>query len=82
MYKNAKKSICRLAFVALMLTATVGYVSPAGATVLPTPSEDINLECVEGCIRTYIQCVKDSGLNREKLRVCVINVFQCVDGCD
>ena len=30
MYKNAKKSICRIAFVALMLTATFGYVSPNG----------------------------------------------------
>jgi hypothetical protein len=81
MYKNAKKSIFRIAFVALMLTATFGYVSPTGATVLQAQSGDTETECVEACIRTYIQCVRESGLNREKLRACVVNVFRCVDGC-
>jgi hypothetical protein len=82
MYKNAKKSICRIAFVALTLAATFSYVSPTNATVLKAPSSDTDFECVEGCIRTYIQCVRESGLNREKLRVCIVNVIQCVEGCD
>jgi hypothetical protein len=81
MYKNAKKSIFRIVFVALMLTATFGYVSPAGATALQTQSADTESECLEACIRTYIQCVRESGLNRQKLRVCVVNVIQCADGC-
>lgn len=81
MYKNAKKSICRIAFVALMLTAAFGYVSPTGATVLQAPSVDTESECIEACIRTYVQCVRESGANREKLRACAVNVIRCVDGC-
>jgi hypothetical protein len=81
MYKNAKKSILRIAFVALTLTATFGYVSPTGATVLQAPTTDAQRECLEGCIRTYIQCVRESGFNREKLRACVVNVIQCAEGC-